>query len=201
MIVGVAVCPGAPFLVPGVAEPLAAGSAELVAACAAAVRSLAGADRIILLTAGRRTVLYPPGTVAVSASPLRRSDLAPRRCGPALAAGTIVGRALLDRAFPDVVPAPVAIVETGEDPATTCAAIRHGHPGSDALLVIADGVGDCHGDARTRPAGRPGRAVRRHAGRALAAGDPAALRRASADRDLAPGAAGRRRPVGACWPS
>ena len=184
MIVGVAVCPGAPFLVPGVAEPLAAGSAELVAACVAAVRSLAGADRIILVTAGRRTVLYPPGTVAVSASPLRRSDLAPRRCGPALAAGTIVGRALLDRAFPDVVPAPVAIVETGEDPATTCAAIRHGHPGSDALLVIADGAAT-HGDHA------PGRRDDRAGpfddtlAAALAAGDPVALRRACADRDLA----------------
>jgi hypothetical protein len=97
----------------------------------------------------------------------------------------MVGRALLDRAFPDTVPAPVDVLETGDDPAVAQAAIdHHVGPVRVGLLVVADGAA-CHGDHA------PGRRDDRSAGfddavaGALAAGDPAALARACADRDLA----------------
>lgn len=186
MIVAAAVCPGAPFLAPGVSEQLARGSADLIAACAAAVRSLAAADRIVVLAAGRRPVVYPAGTVTGQAavSALRRSDLAPRRCGPALSVGTIVGQALLDRAFPDGVPAPVDLVEAADDPVSTGAAVRHGSRPRDSLLVIADGAATHGDDAPGRRDDRGGPFDDALAA-ALAAGDPQALRRACADRDLA----------------
>lgn len=187
MIVAAAVSPGAPFLVPGVADPVAARSSDLIAACEATVRGLAGVDRIVLISAGRNsdTRLFPAG-IEVSPSPLRRSDF-PSRSGPspAFAVGSMVGRALLDRAFPDTVPAPVDVLETGDDPAVAQAAIdHHVGPVRVGLLVVADGAA-CHGDHA------PGRRDDRSAGfddavaGALAAGDPAALARACADRDLA----------------
>lgn len=184
MIVGAAVCPGAPFLVPGVADRLAAQSADLIAACGAAVRGLAGADRIVQIAAGRRTVLYPPDSVAVTASPLARSDLGPGRCGPDLAVGSIVGRALLDRAFPDGVPLPVSMVETADDPASTSAAVRRSDPGRDALLVIADGAA-AHGDHAPAPRDDRSAEFDDALASALGAGDPHALRSACDDHDLA----------------
>ncbi len=185
MIVGAAVCPGAPFLVPGVADRLAGESADLVAACVAAVRSLVGADRIVVIAAGRWSTAarYPAGT-QVSASALRRSDLAPRRCGPAVAVGTVVGRALLDRACPNGVPAPVVMVETGDDPATTCAAVRRDGSSRDALLVIADGAA-AHGDHAPAPGDDRSEAFDDALARALSRGDPDGLRLACADRDMA----------------
>src|SRR6478672_458582 len=59
VIVAAAVCPGAPFLIPGVAEPLVRESADLLAACTQAVRTLAHADRIVVIATGRRSIRYP----------------------------------------------------------------------------------------------------------------------------------------------
>lgn len=185
MIVAAAVCPGAPFLVPGVADRLAAESTDLLCAGERAVFRLAGADRIVLIAAGREpgARVFPPGT-EVSASALGGRE-AFRRCQPDFAVGGIVGRALLDRAFPDGVPAPVVTVETGDDPVATRRAIdRQAGPGRLGVLVVADGAA-CHGDHA------PGRRDDRAApfddalAAALAAGGPAALRRACADRELA----------------
>lgn len=187
MIVGAVVCPGAPLLVPGVAQRLAAESADLIAACDRAVQGLAGVDRIVLISAGRGATarLFAAGT-EVSASPLRRSDRPPRS-GPltAFAVGSIVGRALLDRTFPDGIPAPVLMVETGDDPAVARSAIDNDvGPDRTGLLVIADGAAT-HGDHA--PGRRDDRSVHFDdtLAEALAAGDPEGLRRACADRDLA----------------
>jgi hypothetical protein len=187
VIVGAAVCPGAPFLVPGVADSLAAGSGDLVGACERAVLGLAGVDRIVLIAAGRRPVVrvFPPGA-EVGTSPLRRSDLPPLSGpSPDFAVGSIVGRALLDRAFPGGVPAPVVTVETGDDPATARRAIDMS-AGADrvGVLVISDGAA-AHGDDA------PGRRDDRSLpfddmlADALATGDPGRLRVACADLDLA----------------
>ncbi len=195
MIVAAAVCPGAPFLVPGVADRLAAESAALVAACTRAVRALAGTDRIVLIAAGRGSVVrvFPPG-VDVPASPLCRSDV-PLRSGPgpAFAVGSIVGRALLSQVFSNrvgasgsaCVPAGITTVETGDDPEVARIAIGH-HVGAGpvGLLVIADGAA-AHGDQA------PGKRDDRSAAfddalaRAFSSGDPDGLRAACADRDLA----------------
>jgi len=185
VIVGAAVCSGAPFLVPGVADRLAAESADLLAAGRRAVRRLAWADRIVLIAAGRKHVarVYPPGT-EVSASALGGRDAA-GRCQPDYAVGSIVGRALLDRAFPAGAPAPVFTVETGDDPVATARAIvRQAGPGRLGVLVVADGAATHGGHAPGPHDDRAGPFDDALAA-ALTAGDPTALRRAAADRDLA----------------
>ena len=186
MIVGAAVCPGAPLLIPGIAESLARESAPLIAACVAATRSLAGADRIVVLAAGPRTIVFPAGTARCRAagSPLGRSDAGRGERGPALSVGTLVGQALLDRAFPDGRPGPVDLIETGDDPGATVTAVRPGARNRDGLLVIADGAATHGDDAPGRRDDRGGPFDDALAA-ALAAGDPAALARACADRDLA----------------
>ncbi|MET3806993.1 hypothetical protein ABIB25_004013 [Nakamurella sp. UYEF19] len=102
MIVGVAVCPGAPFLVAGLAPALERSARGLSDTCAAAVARLAGADRILLITSGprardlgvpaaRRSVLHPSGTTVTSA-PLTDSRLPPLFEGR-LAGGSDLGAA------------------------------------------------------------------------------------------------------------
>ncbi|WP_420124728.1 hypothetical protein [Nakamurella sp.] len=186
MIVGAAVCPGAPFLIPGVADPLALARADLVDACRTAVRPLADADRIVVVAGGRRTVVFPAGTVGsqTGAPAVLRSDLHPPVCRPVLPVGAVVGQALLERTFPGGVPVPVDLVETGDDPDIAAAAVRHRAGARDALLVIADG-------AATHDDHSPGRRDDRAGpfddalAAALAAGDPAALADACADGELA----------------
>lgn len=120
MIVGMAVCPGAPLLVPGLAPALAGSLPELGKACRAAVRSLAGADRLLLVTGGPRVCdaaaaptgpeVFGPGT-AVSAASLARGrapdafrtvlpgalpSAAGGHDGPQPGIGMIVGAALID---------------------------------------------------------------------------------------------------------
>ncbi len=182
VIVGAAVCPGAPFLIPGVAEPLARESAALITACLAAVRPLAGADRIVLIAAGRRSIVYPAGRVTsqVAAPPVGRSDLVARECRPVLSVGTVVGQALVARAFPEGVPVPVDLVETGGEADTDDAAARHDARQRDSVLVIADGAAT-HGDhAPGRRDDRAGSFDDALAA-ALADGNPSALARACAD--------------------
>lgn len=186
MIVGAAVCPGAPLLIPGVADRLAFAQADLVDACRTVVRSLAAADRIIVLAAGRRPTVFPAGTVAsqVATPAVRRSDLHPPVCRPVLPVGAVVGQSLLERAFPDGVPLPVDLVEIGDDPETAAAAVRHRAGARDALLVIADGAATHDDDSPGRRDDRAGPFDDRLAA-ALAGGDPVALAQACADRDLA----------------
>lgn len=122
MIVGMAVCPGAPLLVPGLAPALAGSLPELGRACRAAVQSLAGADRLLLVAGGpwvrdaaagpTRPEVFGPGT-AVSAASLSRSrapdafrtvlpgvapSAADRNGGPQPGIGMVVGAALIDAA-------------------------------------------------------------------------------------------------------
>lgn len=185
MIVGAAVCPGAPFLIPGVADPLALARADLVAACLSAVRPLAAADRIVVLAGGRRTAVFPAGSVdsQVVAPPVARSDLRASTGRPVLPVGAVVAQSLLERAFPGGVPVPVDLIETADEPDVAVAAVRHRAGARDALLVIADGAAT-HGDHA------PGRRDDRAApfddaiAAALAGGAPAALTLACADADL-----------------
>ena len=53
MIVGAAVCPGAPLLVPGVAEHLAGRAVGLTAAVRLAIDRLGAADRLLVISAAR----------------------------------------------------------------------------------------------------------------------------------------------------
>lgn len=187
MIVAAAVVPGAPFLVPGVADPIAARTSELTAACRQAVGGLSGADRIVLVSAARwpsPARRLPPGTVP-GGSPLRRRDLgdgAPPVIDPAV--GSIVGAAVLRRARPELDLTRVLMVETGADPTAAAALITAPEDESRiGLLVVADGAA-AHGEHA------PGRRDDRSAefddalAAALGDGDPAALARACADRDL-----------------
>jgi hypothetical protein len=204
VIIGAAVCPGAPFLVEGVAPAVAARMTEVGTACARSVAQLPRADAVLLVTAGARSGrsgwrVFAPGAV-ISPASIVRSDLAGTRVpadrpvtdgesGPAPeliddpAVGTIVGAHLLALDRPGT---PVVAVEVHDDPTGAAAAAAGAVAGFDriALLVIADGSA-CHGDDA------PGRRDDRSApfdatlATALAAGDPAALTRACADRALA----------------
>jgi len=197
------VCPGAPFLVPGVADPIAGRLRPVLQACDAALGRLAAADHLLLITAGAAGVdapvahrLLPPGTLVPTTS-VRRSDLpgpapvllpadAGRAPGaPAVnpAVATLVGASLLATVSIDT---PVTAAEITGDPAEAAAALAGltDTARRTALLVIADGSA-CHGDQA------PGRRDDRAGGfdaalaAALAAGDPNALLVACADRGLA----------------
>ena len=113
-------CPGAPFLIEGTADAIAARLSPVVDACSAALSRLPPADALVLLTTGAvgsavadspAWRVLPPGTV-ISTTPVRRSDLPDRPdpallgrvaqpdLGPAgavatLSVGTMVGAALL----------------------------------------------------------------------------------------------------------
>lgn len=179
-------CPGAPFLVPGVAAPLALRSADLMAACTAAVRPLARADRIVVIAAGRRPARFATGPMASrpADAPFGRSDLGPSTDGSRPAAATAVGPALLNRAFPDGIPVPVDLVEVGDDPDGTGLAVPRGVRDREALLVIADGAATHGDDAPGRRDDRAGPFDDALAA-ALSAGTPSDLAHACADRNLA----------------
>lgn len=188
MIVAAAVVPGAPFLVPAVADRIAAGTPELIAACRQAVVAPGAADLIVVVAAGRPPAaprLLPPGPLPGS-SPLRRRDLAAAAPPATLpAVGSIVGAAVLARGRPGLDPSRVRIVETGADPAAAAALVTGlGDDTRVGLVIVADGAA-AHGEHA------PGRRDDRSAGfddalaAALAGGDPAALAAAVADRELA----------------
>jgi len=183
----------------GVAEALAARLNRVVEACRAAVRGLPEADSVVLLTSGRCTPdalafrELPVGS-AIPMTSVRRSDrqlppitlpASPPRTATLVvdpAVGTMVGAALLDNAECTW---PVTAVEV-IDPVGTSDMLFPLSRSSErvALLVIADGAA-CHGDDA------PGRRDDRSTGfdaaisAALAAGSPAALSAACADRSLA----------------
>ncbi len=187
MIIGAAVCPGPPFLVPGVAEPLARDSADLIGACRRAIRGLPAPERLLLITAGLpgRPARVLPSGEPMARDPFRRRDLSTPN-GDDAGSGAVVGVGLLARIQPDGVRVPVEVVETGMDPVAAGPLVTDRVAGRTrvGLLVVADGAA-CHGDHA------PGRRDDRSAAfddalaRALAAGDPAELQRVCADRDLA----------------
>jgi hypothetical protein len=241
VIVGAAVCPGAPFLIEGTADAIATRLQPVTLAAADAVARLPRADLTVLIAGstgtrggsdrsgpGPRVLL--PGT-RIPTTSVRRSDL-PDPHALALsrsaangavaqvsdpAVGTMVGAFLLaaaERRRPIPVPshpgrhqgarrvqgarphrqldsdplaaADTVAVEIDGDQAAAARALS-GFLGSAqrvALLVIADGSA-CHGDAA--PGRRDDRAdaFDLALARALAAGDPGALRAATTDRALA----------------
>ncbi|MGS0686986.1 hypothetical protein ACVBEQ_17900 [Nakamurella sp. GG22] len=211
MIVGAAVCPGAPFLVEGVADALGFRHPDVRAACEQALSALPAADSVyVVSSAGRQserstaaTTSGPAGRpsgpsrwlnpgVALRSAGIVRSDhpaVAPVELAPGggpdaddFSTGTFVAAYLLTTA---AITAPATAVEIDGDPDQVAVELAE-HAGSVArvaLLVIADGAA-CHGDEA------PGRRDDRAATfddlivRALADGDPAALATACADSEL-----------------
>jgi len=208
VIVGAAVCPGAPFLIPGTADTIADRLTVVVSACATAIAELPDADRLVLLSASSQQPraespgrFIEPGTV-ISSTALRRSDLPDHRlvtlpagaagreraAGPgrpvSYSVGTVVGANLLtDRPAPFP---PTIGIEIAGDPAAVAALLEEELSGAGrvCLLVIADGSA-CHGD--DAPGRRDDRAESFDAdlAAALGAGDPVALAAAAGRREVA----------------
>lgn len=202
-------CPGAPFLIEGVADAVAARLAVIVRASRAALALLPAADSVLLLSAGSpagregdgwrlitRGTTIPRTSIVRSDGPVLPPRYRPQTpvSEPTAAAdvidptvGTIVGASLLtdladaERAVPDVI-----TVEIHGDPIGGAAAAASVIAAADriALLVIADGAA-CHGD--DAPGRRDDRSAAFDAAltAALTIGDPDALGRACADRELA----------------
>ena len=204
-------CPGAPFLVEGVADAVAARLAVVGRAGRQALALLPAADSVLLISAGspgQRTGddgwrLIPPGSTIARTSIVRsdgpvlphqrRQATASERAGgvnnmvvdPAV--GTIVGASLLaDTADSEHAAPEVTTVEIHGDPAGAAAAVTSFVDAADrvAVLVIADGAA-CHGD--DAPGRRDDRSTSYDAAlaAALTIGDPDALGLACADRELA----------------
>ena len=201
-------CPGAPFLVEGAADSIAGRLAGVGRASGQALALLPAADAVLLLSAtspGMREIgdgwrLIPRGT------PIPRTSVV-RSDGPALpsqrrlqqlseagasadevsnpAVGTIVGASLLTDSAELGVP-DFTTVEINGDSIGGAAAAASVVAAADriALLVIADGAA-CHGD--DAPGRRDDRSTAFDAAlaAALTMGDPDALGRACADRELA----------------
>jgi hypothetical protein len=82
VIVAAALCPAAPLLVPGLADALAAEVPQLVAAATRAADYLvAVADRLLVLTVGRRTEAPYPVPSDLGANPFGRAAGAPPAAG------------------------------------------------------------------------------------------------------------------------
>jgi hypothetical protein len=139
VIVGAAVCPGAPFLVPGLAPALAESVRDLVDSCAEAIATLVDVDRIVLLTSGPRaldrsrsfpltTVLHPPGATVTSGI-LTNSRLPGNfRCSLAGTPGT--GRHTGEAPGVGVVVGAALAVSAGISAATTAIELVAGPSGS-----------------------------------------------------------------------
>ena len=196
-------CPGAPLLIPGLADDLSAQVPELVDACDRAVRTLAATDRVLLLCSGpgvrdggRRaeglSVVHPSGTVLSSSlitgssgpahftgrldGPAAASPPAPAAgsaANPPAGVGVVVGAALLARAD---VHLPVTAVEVARCTTEVAAVLRDARTSTDrvGLLVVAEGSAS---RGALSPGGGSPEAETLDAAlaAALAAGDPAAL--------------------------
>ena len=201
------VCPGAPLLIPGLADDLSAQLPGLVDACDRAVGMLAAVDRVLLLCSGPRardgglraaetSVVHPAGTVVTSALITGRSGSvhftgrlpgAPAATAddlPPAGVGTVVGAALLARAG---IAVPVTAVDLADATAEVCALSSEVQASADrvGLLVVAEGSA---GRGATSPAGGSADAEVLDASlaAALAAGDPSALAAAAGiDRERA----------------
>ena len=199
-------CPGAPFLVGGVADAVATRLAVVGRACQQALALLPNADAVLLLSAaapgGRRQGdgwrLISRGS-PIPRTSIVRSDTLPLHRGrpPSTpgetdgvldpAVGTVVGAGLLTDGADDQRPLPeFSTVEIHGDPVGGAAAAASVVAAADriAIVVIADGAA-CHGD--DAPGRRDDRATAFDAAlaAALTMGDPDALGRACADRELA----------------
>jgi len=205
VIVGAAVCPGAPFLIDGTADAIAFRQQSVAVACAAAVSGLPPADLTVLIAGSGHASTGAPGWRLLSpgtwidTAPLRRSDLpdhdALRLSGGATdapepvdapAVGTMVGAFLLAHGRPAAPGIETVALEVAGDPAAAADFIadRLNSPHRIAVLVIADGSA-CHGDAAPGRGDDRADAFDAALARALGSGDPAALRAATADRELA----------------
>jgi hypothetical protein len=206
VIVGAAVCPGAPFLIDGTADAIAFRQQSVAVACAAAVSRLPPADLTVLIAGSGHAATGAPGWrwlspgTRIDTAPLRRGDLpdhdALRLSGggatgapepvAAPSVGTMVGAFLLAHG-PQAVPGTETVaVEVAGDPAAAAGAIadRLNSTQRIAVLVIADGSA-CHGDAAPGRGDDRADAFDAALARALGSGDPAALQAATADRELA----------------
>jgi hypothetical protein len=186
MVPGVAFCPPAPFLVPGLAPALVAREPSLGSACLAAVTELAagGSDRWLVVGPGRTTRLIPPGAL-VRPSILARSDHPPvpafRLPGgepsdpePPAAVGTVVGAGMLTSHLPTATV--VAAVEIAEGEATAGAGLITSFTaaGRTAVLAMVDGATSHGPDAPGAEDARSADVDDALAG-AMAAGRPEAL--------------------------
>ena len=187
MLTGVAVVPGTPLLEPAVAGAAAGELDELRAACAAALRTLAGtgAEEVVVVGLGATTGELPPGargdlaalalpgiTAALDAGSVVTQGDAEQRLSRPL----VLGVRLLDAVLPGV-PRRAATVSAQASP-TEAAALGEqlvAGPQPVGLLVVGDGSA---ATVEASPAALvPGAvAVDREAARAVGAGDLAAIR-------------------------
>ena len=192
-------CPGAPLLIPGLADGLRTQLPELVDACDRAVRTLGAVDRLLLLCSGPRardagpsghpaSVVHRPGTT-VSSAPITgtgpvhftgRLGGAPAgrsRVGPPAGVGVIVGAALLAGAAIDL---PLTAVDLAERTPEVAALLDEARTSADrvGLLVVAEGTANRGPES---PGGGCGDAevLDTALAAALADGDPDALREAA----------------------
>lgn len=189
MIVAAAVCPAAPWLLPGVAPRLAERAAGIATAATAAVATLAEVDGIVVVlppparragsppvdqtdhdrtATGGEGALPPPGTARVGVSRRDRSQ------GPLVAVAPAVAAELLARAGVD---RPIQVVTATDGsippPAAVDDASRTG------LLVLADGAA-AHGPSAPGREDPRSAELDRRLGDALAAGRPDRLATATA---------------------
>jgi hypothetical protein len=209
VIVGAAVCPGAPFLLDGSADTLARRADDVVVACRDAVGALRDADVILLLAAGRSRCatgvpvsanaaprVFPPGSL-LGAAGVQRSD---RGAWPVLtlpavgapdaaaapvpdpAVGTVVGASLLAAAGITAPVTAVEIADGGYDASALMTQLtdRPAEGSGVGVLVIADGSA-CHGDFAPGKRNDGAGSFDRAVADALEAGDPGALARACGD--------------------
>lgn len=165
------------MLIPGVADAVAAQEPAIAAAVATATDGLQRrSDRIVIVTAGRRTCWTPRLPAVFGADPFRRSDVtgepsAPSSvAGPLWAAGTWVGRRLL----PGVA---LGVLEVGDGDGDGGVGLPTDMPVADdtiGVLVLADGA-TCHGAADPPAPDPAATSFEQSLKAALATGDPARL--------------------------
>lgn len=203
MISRAVLSPGAPLLIPGLAEDLAAEVPDLVHAVDRAVRCLREVDRILLLSSGprardsavrgdTRSVVHPAGTAVSSAlltGTMGRAHFSGPLAGPGVGrpptdpacpspgVGVTVGAALLARAGIDL---PTTAIEVADRTAEIAGLLEDARSSLDrvGVLVLAEG-------SAGRGPGSPGGgspaadSLDTALAAALRSGDPAALRRAA----------------------
>lgn len=204
MIFRAVVCPGAPLLIPGLADGLAAEVPNLTTACDHAIGCLQGVDHILMLCSGpgvrdqwqraqRMSVVHPAGTVLSSALLTGRSGpvhftgrLAGARIPDAVAGPRVAGAVGVPPGVGVIVgaallaragiDAPVTVVELAGPTPEVAGLIEDARTSADrvGLLVIAEGSA---GRGPQSPGvGSPEAEMLDAAiAAALAAGDPAAL--------------------------
>ncbi|MBM9469217.1 hypothetical protein [Nakamurella leprariae] len=139
MIEVVVTCPGAPFLLPGVAPSLLPRAGEVPAAAASAVSALHGLDRVVVLAAAWPRPDGTDGSVA------RRAvhDGAPGSVSARVGRSLLAGAGVTDPVVVEVAPGPVPILRSAVGGG-------RGHPGSPrAVGAAAAAIREAAADART----------------------------------------------------